>query len=108
MRCRLDAISMTMFMHNVSASEGKIPELLHEVSNSPTGDYSVILMETLASIFPAILYLPNPMKTYTARIRKEFGAIAEEVWAGKDSVGMHAKVLDALGNRLAPFIGPDR
>ena len=30
--------------------------------------------------------------------------IAEEVWADKDGVGMHAKVLDALSNRLASYI----
>ncbi|KAF8512434.1 cytochrome P450 [Gautieria morchelliformis] len=70
----LDAICMTMFMHNVSASKGRIPSLLHEITNSPT-DYFTILVETLASI--------------------EFGIIAEDVWAGKGA-GMHAKVLDAL------------
>jgi hypothetical protein len=98
-KCRLDAISMTMFMHNVSAGEGQIPALLHEMSNSPNGDYFTIFMETLTSFFPSILYLPNPLKRYAEKIRIEFGKIAEEVWAGKDDAGMHAKVLDTLGNR---------
>ncbi|KAF8473770.1 cytochrome P450 [Gautieria morchelliformis] len=95
----LDAISMTMFMHNVSASEGRIPSLLHEITNSPTGDYFTILVETLASIFPSTLYLPNPLKRYADNLRKEFGIIAEDVWAGKDGAGMHAKVLDALARQ---------
>ncbi|GJJ08426.1 hypothetical protein Clacol_002642 [Clathrus columnatus] len=94
---RLDAISMTMFMHNISASEGRIPSLLHEITNSPTGDYFTVVAETLASLFPSILLLPNPLKSYTDNLRKEFTVIAEEVWSGKHGAGMHAKVLDALG-----------
>lgn len=98
---RLDGISMTMFMYNISASEGRIPSLLHEITNSPTADYFTILIETLASIFPSLLLLPNPLKTYTNNLRSEFRKIAEEVWAGKEGAGMHAKVIDALGN--CPF-----
>ncbi|KDR69692.1 hypothetical protein GALMADRAFT_255863 [Galerina marginata CBS 339.88] len=93
----LDAISMTMFMHNLSASKGKIPALLHQMSNSPAGDFWTILLETFASLFPYILYLPSPIKKYAHTLRTEFGNIAQEVWAGKDGGGMHAKVLDALG-----------
>lgn len=92
----LDAISMTMFMHNISASEGRIPSLLHEITNSPTANYFAILIEGLASIFPSLWLLPNPLKTYTNNLRSEFRKIAEEVWAGKEGAGMHAKVLDAL------------
>ena len=84
-------------MHNLSASEGKIPALLHQMSNSPTGDFWMILLETFASLFPYLLYLPSSIKTYANTLRTEFGKIAQEVWAGKDGGGMHAKVLDALG-----------
>jgi hypothetical protein len=84
-------------MQNLSASKGKIPALLHQMSNSPTGDFWTILLETFASLFPHLLYLPSPLKTYSHTLRTEFGKIAREVWAGKDGSGMHAKVLDALG-----------
>ncbi|KAF8494762.1 cytochrome P450 [Gautieria morchelliformis] len=80
----LDAICMSMFMHNVTASKGRIPSLLHEITNTPT-DYFTILVETLASIFPSALYLPNPLKRWADNLRKEFGVIAEDVWAGKEA-----------------------
>ncbi|KAF8994998.1 cytochrome P450 [Cyathus striatus] len=93
----MDAISTTMFMHNLSASEGKIPNLLHKINNSPSGSAFHIIMKRVASIFPYIVYLPSPIKSYADNLRHEFGAIAEEMWTGKDIVGMHAKLLDALG-----------
>lgn len=107
-KCRLDAISMTMFMHNLSASKGKIPALLHQMSNSPTGNFWTILLETFASLFPYLLYLPSPIKTYANTLRTEFGKIAQDVWAGKDGGGMHAKVLDALGRFSFFFFYPNR
>lgn len=93
---------MTMFMHNVSSSsslEGStdIPGLLHSISNSPTGDTVNILLGAFASLFPWLLYLPSPIRTYGDRLKHEFGKIAEEVWLGKEGAGMHAKVIDALG-----------
>lgn len=60
----------------------------------------MILLETFASLFPYLLYLPSPIKRYANTLRTEFGRIAQEVWAGKDEGGMHAKVLDALGESL--------
>jgi len=93
---------MTMFMHNLSSSsttEGAtdIPALLHSMSNSPSGDMVNILLGAFASLFPWLLYLPSPIKTYGDKLKYEFGKIAEEVWHGKEDSGMHAKVLDALG-----------
>jgi len=64
---RLDAISMTMFMHNVGTNEGKIPAL-HEITNPPTGDYFTTFMEISALIFPSILLLPNPIKRYAGNL----------------------------------------
>ena len=101
---RLDAISMTMFMHNLSASKGKIPALLHQMSNSPTGDFWTILLEAFASLFPYLLYLPSPFKTYANTLRTEFGQFAQDVWAGRDGSTMHAKVLDALGGSFIYFL----
>ncbi|KAF8462798.1 cytochrome P450 [Gautieria morchelliformis] len=82
----LDAICMTMFMHNVSASKGRIPSLLHEITNSP-------LITSLYCPFHSLS--PQSLKRWADNLRKEFGIIAEDVWAGKGA-GMHAKVLDAL------------
>ncbi|KAF8970724.1 cytochrome P450 [Flammula alnicola] len=102
----LDAISMTMFMHNLGAGEGTIPKLLHDMTNSPTGDTLTSLLEAFASIFPQLLYLPSPLKTYGNKLRTEFGKIAEEVWSGKEGAGMHAKVLDALAKQEGADVSP--
>ena len=87
---------MTMFTHNLSASKGTIPTLLHQMSNSPT-DFWTILLQAFGSHFPYLLYLPSPLKSYGNTLRTEFGKFAQDAWAGKDGSGMHAKVLDALG-----------
>lgn len=83
-------------MHNISASKGRIPGLLQQMSNSPHGDFWTLLLETFASLFPYLLYLPSPIKVYANTLKSEFGRIAEEVWAGKEGAGMHAKVIEAL------------
>lgn len=103
---QLDAISMTMFMHNLSAGKGRIPSLLHEMSNSPTGDLWTILLEAFASLFSCILYLPSPIKTYGNTLRTEFGKITQEVWDGIEGGGMHAKVIDALCESNVVFFEP--
>lgn len=88
---------MTMFGHNLSATEGKIPELLHNISNSPGGDMDTLMMKIFSTILPLLLKLPSPMKSWADNLRGELGTIAENVWSGKENAGLHSKLLDSLG-----------
>ncbi|PFH47745.1 hypothetical protein AMATHDRAFT_66969 [Amanita thiersii Skay4041] len=92
----LDAISMTMFMHNLSEAQDNIPSLLHNITNSPMPKEGAVLAETLVSIFPILLKIPTSIKRWADRLRTELGKIAENVWLGKVGIGMHAKLLDSL------------
>lgn len=97
----LDAISMTMFAYNLSASTGTIPELLSNISNGPSQEDTLAnrLAGLLISSFPSLLAMPNPMKTWATKLRTELGAIAKDVWDnGIDGVevGMNARVLEVL------------
>ncbi|PFH47746.1 hypothetical protein AMATHDRAFT_42724 [Amanita thiersii Skay4041] len=94
----LDAISMTMFMHNLSEAQDNIPALLHNITNSPMANRRSVLVETLVSIFPGLLRLPSPIKRWADQLRGELGSIAENVWLGKVGIGMHAKLLDSLSH----------
>ena len=89
---------MTMFMHDLSATEGKIPDLLHKITNSPGGDFDIVL-ESLAAMFPFLLRLPSPIKNWATMLRTELSVIAREVWGGKEHVSMHAKLLDSLASQ---------
>jgi hypothetical protein len=102
MHRRLDAITMTMFMYNVSASDSNIPALLNQMENSFKIGYLSIILEVLVSMFPVLINLPSPMKKWTVLVRAELLVMAEDMWSGKESVGMHAKVLDSLSAFL-PF-----
>jgi hypothetical protein len=94
---RLDAISMTMFRHNLSATEGQIPELLNNIANAPKKDATTALLGVVVSYFPALLKLPSPMSKWAQLLRGELGKIAEEVYSdAQETKGMHSKVLDLM------------
>ncbi|KAH8822864.1 cytochrome P450 [Flagelloscypha sp. PMI_526] len=78
----LDAISMTMFAHATSEANSKLPELLHNITNSPA---------------PSAITSIIPVTTWATNLRLELGAIAEEVWSRKDAqAGMQTQLLDSL------------
>ena len=84
-------------MHDLSASQSKIPSVLREMSNSSGEDVWISsLLKAFASVFPYVLYLPSPLKKYGNILQTEFGKITRDASAGKDEGAMHAKVVDAL------------
>ncbi|TFY51147.1 hypothetical protein EVG20_g11142 [Dentipellis fragilis] len=91
----LDAISMTMLKHNMSASMGKTARILRRITKKPFG---TALFTYLAGLFMRLLSygveLPSPIRA--ARVlRGEIRAIAEDGWANvAEESGMHAKILD--------------
>ncbi|KAK0185513.1 cytochrome P450 [Armillaria mellea] len=104
-RLTLDAISMTMFMHDLSTSNSDIPSLLHKITDSPAGNLSDIILSSFASRFPVILRLPSPMKRWCDDLRNSLGSVARNVLLGKETAGMHAKLLNALSeNDIAPDV----
>ncbi|KAI0310795.1 cytochrome P450 [Amylostereum chailletii] len=99
----LDAISMTMFSHNLSTSSSSIPTLLNNISNGPSDEDTTLsrIATLVIGAYPRLLNLPNSMKTWADMLRTELGKIAQEVWdAGQrnESVGgMDARVLEVMG-----------
>ncbi|KZT28248.1 cytochrome P450 [Neolentinus lepideus HHB14362 ss-1] len=95
----LDAISMSMFMHDTSTGTGSnaIPDLLHNITNAPRGNMLILFVGSIVSMFPCLLSLPSPMKKWATTLRGELGRIAEGVWSGaKNDVGLDAKLLKLL------------
>ncbi|KAH8110285.1 cytochrome P450 [Phellopilus nigrolimitatus] len=95
----LDAISMTTFGHNCSASSGEIPALLDKISNAPRRGAAFMIAKIVVSFCPFIVRLPSPMKHWARRLKTELGRVAEEVWSGGakgEAAGMHSKVLDLI------------
>ncbi|KAG7442327.1 cytochrome P450 [Guyanagaster necrorhizus] len=104
-RLTLDAISMTMFMYDISTSNSDIPTLLHKITDSPAGKLSDIIPSAFASRFPIILRLPSPMKRWCDDLRSSLGAVARNVLSGKEAAGMHAKLLNSLSeSEVAPDV----
>ncbi|KAI0319617.1 cytochrome P450 [Amylostereum chailletii] len=98
----LNAISMTMFAHDLSASSSTIPALLANLSNGPSEEDTPLnrIAAVVVGAYPQMLSLPNPMKTWANMLKTELGKIAQEAWdaAQRDeTVGrMDAKVLEVL------------
>ncbi|KAI0337143.1 cytochrome P450 [Trametopsis cervina] len=103
----LDAISMTMFAHNLSDSNGHIPELLDNIANGPAENDSAFarVMGVLVATFPVLLQLPNPVSKWAKMLRTELGQIARKAWTDKLKAGgdMNAKVLELLGDHEDSF-----
>ncbi|KAI0345465.1 cytochrome P450 [Trametopsis cervina] len=103
----LDAISMTMFAHNVSGGDGpnSVKTLLKNISDGPSGGDTTLsrVAVIVIGLFPQLLALPNPLKKWAMMLRTELGKIAQEVWdTGKtnESVGgMDARVLEVLSQQ---------
>ncbi|KAJ3846583.1 cytochrome P450 [Lentinula lateritia] len=95
----LDAISITMFNHNLSATKGEIPGLLNKIANAPNG----VALSALASLFPLLLHLPSPMKNWCQNLRTRLGIIAKEVWSGKEGAGDYASLLQSLAQESPPI-----
>jgi hypothetical protein len=94
---------MTMFSHDIGASEGTIPDLLHKITNAPgAGDDATkftTVMGAIAAAFPKLLtIIPSPMKRWADQLKRELGIIAQEVWSfGKaNNAHMEAKILELL------------
>ncbi|EIN09200.1 cytochrome P450 [Punctularia strigosozonata HHB-11173 SS5] len=98
----MDAISMTMFMHDCSASGSEIRDLLHKITNAPgAGDdvgVGTMLAGAVISKVPRLFpILPSPMKKWADHLRTRLGSVAERVWQeGATSSNMDAKILDLL------------
>ncbi|KAA1477771.1 cytochrome P450 [Dentipellis sp. KUC8613] len=91
----VDAISMTMLKHNMSASMGNTGRILRRITKRPFGalfTYLVGLFMKLLSY--AGIELLSPIRA--ARVlHGEIRAIAEGVWSNvTQESGMHAKLLD--------------
>ncbi|KAK7034769.1 hypothetical protein VNI00_012176 [Paramarasmius palmivorus] len=99
-RLTLDAISMTMFAHDLSG--GEIPTILKRITHSPPDGPADVLLKTFASQFPVIMNLPSPMKKWCTELRTSLGAVAKEVWSGHEAAGMHAKLLTTLAKENVP------
>lgn len=97
----LDAISMSMFMHDIGATNNTIPDLLQKFTNAPQETMLALFMGTIVSAFPRLLTLPSPMKTWAGNLRSELRSIAEGVWRGatSDAAGLDAKLLRLLNER---------
>lgn len=87
---------MTMFKYNCGASNSKIPSIIAEVSN-PSGDTFSLVLGILASLFPWLVKLPNPIKTLFTQMRMELARIVDRAQMAAATDGLHAKVLDVLG-----------
>ncbi|TFK53023.1 cytochrome P450 [Heliocybe sulcata] len=97
----LDAISMSMFMHDTSTTSGSVPisDLLHNITNAPRGNMLTLFLGSIVSMFPHLLSLPSPMKKWATTLRGELGKIAESVWSGtKNDIGLDAKLLKLLSH----------
>ncbi|TFY80391.1 hypothetical protein EWM64_g3618 [Hericium alpestre] len=94
----VDAISMTMFAHNLSAGKEDIPGILHNIMNGPNVDsIAARCIGIFIGMFPQLLALPNPMKSWADKLRTELGKIANKVWdEGCSDAGMDAKIMQAL------------
>ncbi|KAL0577419.1 hypothetical protein V5O48_004585, partial [Marasmius crinis-equi] len=101
-RLTLDAISMTMFSYDLSTGKRDIPNLLAKITHSPPDGAADILLGSLAEKFPAILKLPSSMKQWCDNLRGALGEIAREVWSGREGIGMHAKLVNALAKENTP------
>ncbi|KAI0083055.1 cytochrome P450 [Irpex rosettiformis] len=103
----LDAISMTMFAHSVTASDGpnSVKALLKNISDGPSGEDTAAnrIAAIVIGMCPQLLALPNPMKKWATMLRTELGKIAQEVWdigsRNKDVGGMDARVLEVLSQQ---------
>lgn len=104
--CRLNAISMTMFAHNVCDSSDSVASLLEKIANGPHGPDTTLnrLAAIVIGAYPRLLNLPNPMKHWADMLQVELGRIAEDVWdaAERNEVvgGMDARVLEVLSTRF--------
>ncbi|CCM04915.1 uncharacterized protein FIBRA_07112 [Fibroporia radiculosa] len=99
-RLTLDAISMTTFAYDVGNSDQSIPNLIAKISDVPETTGTLIAM-SLITLFPSLLYLPNPMKQWTTMLRTELGKIADIVWTQnveERGLGMHSKLLDSMND----------
>ncbi|KIP02439.1 hypothetical protein PHLGIDRAFT_39271, partial [Phlebiopsis gigantea 11061_1 CR5-6] len=80
----MNAISMTMFAHNLSISTGSqsIATFLDSITNGPddTSTFANKLAAVVINAFPRLLSLPNPMKRWADMLRTELGKIAQDVW----------------------------
>ena len=102
--CRLDAISMTMFAHSVTASDGpnSVKTLLKNISDGPSDDDTTTnrIATIVIGLCPQLLAIPNPMKRWAVMLRTELGKIAQEVWEtgtrNEDVGGMDARILEVL------------
>lgn len=100
----MNAISMTMFAHNLSISTGSqsIATLLDNITNGPddTSTFTNKLAAVVINAFPRLLSLPNPMKRWADMLRTELGKIAQDVWDASERNevvgGMDARVLEVL------------
>ncbi|ESK84164.1 cytochrome p450 [Moniliophthora roreri MCA 2997] len=99
-RLTLDAVSMTMFAHDLSDSD--IPSILKRITHSPPDGPADVLLKTFVSQFPIIMKLPSPIKEWCTAFKTSLGAVAKEVWSGHEAAGMHAKLLDALAKENVP------
>ncbi|KAI0088306.1 cytochrome P450 [Irpex rosettiformis] len=104
----LDAVSMTMFAHCISTSEGpnSVKEMFKNLSEGPPSEDTIVnrLARVIVSMYPRLLaILPSPMKTWATTLRAELGKIATEVWdVGKlneDVGGMDARILEVLSQQ---------
>ena len=100
----LNAISMTMFAHDVSVSSrpDSVAALMHNMANGPSGKDTTLrrLMTVVMRSYPILLGLPNPMQRWAKMLRAELGKIAQEVWDSgeRNNVvgGMDARALEVL------------
>ncbi|KAH8118090.1 cytochrome P450 [Phellopilus nigrolimitatus] len=91
----LDAITMTMFNYNCSASDSSVPAIVAKISN-PGGDMISILLGILASMFPWLVKLPSPIMTLFKEMRNELAKVVDRAQTSAETEGLHAKVLDVL------------
>lgn len=105
----LDAISMTMFAHNITAAEGpnSVKTILHTMLSGPSDEDTLTNRIAMVAIgaFPKLLALPNPMKSWASKLKAELGRIAQEVWdVGTRNAtvgGMDARVVEVLSMCLS-------
>ena len=106
---RLNAISMTMFAHNIADSSDSVASLLGKIANGPHPPDTTLnrLAAIIIGAYPRLLMLPNPMKRWANMLQAELGKIAQDVWdaAERNEVvgGMDARVLEVLSMSSASF-----
>ncbi|EEB94823.1 hypothetical protein MPER_06302, partial [Moniliophthora perniciosa FA553] len=87
-RLTFDAITMTILGHDLSSTDSDIPTLLRNITQSPP---------------EAVLSIPSSMKIWCADLRTSLGAVAREVWSGREhGAGMHPKLLMDLAKEHVP------